>query len=190
MSNYYSCSNPCFSGDSLVLMSNGTKKYCSDIKKGDKIKTPLGFAKIICVIKTFCKDEKEDLVIFDNGLKITPYHPIRVNNVWKFPCDISDVVYQVSCPFIFSFVLDSHHSMFINDMECVTLGHNFTDDVVSHPYFGSNAIINDLKSLSGWDNGLICFYSGCMVKDSNSELVCGFNFNSLVTNQQERILVN
>jgi hypothetical protein len=35
--------------------------------------------------------------------------------------------------------------MVINGVECVTLGHGFTDnDVIAHPYFGTQKIIDDL----------------------------------------------
>lgn len=53
------------------------------------------------------------------------------------------------CPYVYTFVLSSQHIMIINDVECVTLGHDFDDDVVRHGYFGTQAIIEDLKKLEG-----------------------------------------
>jgi hypothetical protein len=70
--------------------------------------------------------------------------------------------------------LKEEHIMIINGVECVTLGHNFEEEVVKHPYFGSNLIVEDLKKIRGWESGLIQFASGCMIRDSKNGLVCGF----------------
>ena len=180
MSSYYSSSNPCFSGKSLVSLANGMKQPCSQIKKGDYVLTGTNkIAQVLCVVKTYCKDGYEDLVLFKDGLEITPYHPIRMENKWYFPCDLQTPV-NTKCDAVYSFVLDCHHSMIINDIECVTLGHDFKEDVVAHPYFGSQLVINDLKKLPGWDNGLIEFNSGCVVKSSITDLICGFNIQKII----------
>jgi len=64
--------------------------------------------------------------------------------------------------------------MLINGVECVTLGHNFQEDVVSHPYFGSQKVIRDLQKMRGWSNGVVRFTSGCVVRDPTTLLICGF----------------
>lgn len=180
MNAYYCSSNPCFSGDSLVSMADGTRKPCNEIKKGHMVRTGNGnIAKILCVVKTLCLHEKADLVCLDGGIKITPYHPVRINGKWKFPIDIA-APREMDCDSVFSYVLDNHHSMVINDTECVTLGHGFSEDVVAHPYFGSTLVVDDLKNLSGWNFGMIVFNPGCMLKDVNTHLVCAFNPSAAV----------
>eukprot|EP00012_Vannella_robusta_P012505 CAMPEP_0206205688 /NCGR_PEP_ID=MMETSP0166-20121206/14400_1 /ASSEMBLY_ACC=CAM_ASM_000260 /TAXON_ID=95228 /ORGANISM="Vannella robusta, Strain DIVA3 518/3/11/1/6" /LENGTH=667 /DNA_ID=CAMNT_0053625817 /DNA_START=1 /DNA_END=2001 /DNA_ORIENTATION=+ len=130
MNSYYCSSNPCFSGDSLVEMANGSHTACNKISKGDLVRTGDGsLATVRCVVKTCCAGKKENMVTLEGGLKITPYHPVRISGTWKFPCDISEPSIQ-SCPSVFSFVLDCSHSLLINGIECVTLGHDFQDDVV------------------------------------------------------------
>lgn len=47
---------------------------------------------------------------------------------------------------MYNFVLESEHVMIINNVECVTLGHNFKGDVIEHAYFGSQLIIDDLSN--------------------------------------------
>lgn len=56
-----------------------------DIRKGDLIASPAinGVeAKVSCVVKTPCLNNQAYFVEFEDGLIITPYHPIRVNGIW------------------------------------------------------------------------------------------------------------
>lgn len=77
MKNYYSCSAPCFSGDSLVTISNenaspiNTTKKVSEIRKGDFVISPEKnnqLAKVLCVIKTPCANNKAFLVKLSESL--------------------------------------------------------------------------------------------------------------------------
>jgi len=45
--------------------------------------------------------------------------------------------------------LDREHTIWVNDIECVTLGHQFQDDIVRHNYYGSQRVIEDLRKLDG-----------------------------------------
>jgi hypothetical protein len=49
------------------------------------------------------------------------------------------------------------------------------EEVVAHSYFGSQLIIEDLKKMRGWREGLIQFNSGCLMRDSETNLVVGFD---------------
>ena len=60
--------------------------------------------------------------------------------------------------------------MIINNINVVTLGHNFTEDIVRHPYFGSTDIITDLKRIEGWEEGFIVLKPGCLQYDNNTQL--------------------
>eukprot|EP01113_Clastostelium_recurvatum_P003822 TRINITY_DN1168_c0_g1_i2.p1 TRINITY_DN1168_c0_g1~~TRINITY_DN1168_c0_g1_i2.p1 ORF type:complete len:809 (+),score=247.47 TRINITY_DN1168_c0_g1_i2:121-2547(+) len=187
MSSYYSSSTPCFAGECLVTMWDGSLKRVDAITKGDRIMTPSNRvpATVRCVIKTHCAQGRTRLVTLQNGLKITPYHPVRVDGSWYFPCElVSDV--EAPCAAVYSFVLDvvsqegAEHVMLINGVACVTLGHTFQEEVVRHAYFGSTRVIDDLGRMRGWDRGLIEFSGegqGCM-KRNESGLVIGF-FNEI-----------
>jgi len=69
-------------------MADGTQKLVRNLKKGDEIKTPEGTATIQCVLK-YAKPGEAKVCVFENGLKITPHHPI-MNNLgqWVYPADI------------------------------------------------------------------------------------------------------
>merc|ERR1712110_214164 len=132
-----------------------------------------------CVIKTLVAP-KTELCELSSGLVVTPWHPIRVEGVWKFPANLAAITTR-HCEAVYSFILDDEHIMLIEGMECVALGHGFTDnDVITHPYFGTNAIVEDLQRFSGWDDGLITFEEECMKRDANSGLLTGFDVEKLV----------
>jgi len=151
MSAYYNSSGGCFGGGSIVHMKNGFKKV-SEIRKGDILKNG---GKVICVINTVITKGQKSMVNI-NGLEITEWHPILdKNNIWIFPVEnykakiiIIDMVYN--------FILDSKHIITINDTQCCTLAHGFTDNaVISHPYFGTNKIIEEFSKIDGWNDGNI-----------------------------------
>jgi len=179
MANYYSSYNPCFDGYNSVLMKNNSTKLVKDLCKGDQVKTPSGFASVRCVIKTLVAPET-DLCELSSGLLLTPWHPIRVNGVWKFPSDMAAITTR-PCEAVYSFILDRDHVMKIEGVECVALGHGFTDNAcIKHPYFGTNAIVEDLAQFPGWSDGLITFNKNCMKRDQNSGLLTGFDVEKLV----------
>jgi hypothetical protein len=49
-----------------------------------------------------------------------------------------------------NFVLDRHHSVLVGDVQCITLGHNFSHASVRHSVWGSDVIINFLKCEPGF----------------------------------------
>jgi len=129
-------------------------------------------AKILCVIKNPVSKSVE-LVQLKSGLKITPWHPIRLNGVWTFPKDVGNSTKEnLSCDTVYNFVLDKGHVVFVNDVECVTLGHGFKGDVVSHPYFGTNLVIRDLQKMKGWNEGCVKVDSKHIVRDHKTGLIC------------------
>ena len=96
-----------------------------------------------------------EMVHFPSGLVITPYHPVKINGKWKFPTDIGQTLKSFVGEY-FNFVLEDGHSMIVEGMECITLGHGLKNDVVaSHDYLGTSAIIEDLKHMEGWSNGSV-----------------------------------
>ena len=50
---------------------------------------------------------------------------------------------------MYSFALDQGHTIWVNDIECVTLGHGFKEDIVRHNYYGTQRVIEDLRILDG-----------------------------------------
>jgi len=172
MGTYHYSGNPCFHGNCLVQLANGTQKRVNLISKGDKVITASGKnVEVLCVVKTLIPSGKTHLVELEGGLLITPYHPVHINDKWEFPCNLAETR-ELPCSAVYSFVLKDEHVMIINGVSCVTLGHNIKEETVSHPYFGSQKIIEDLQLLNGWNSGLVELVYGCLLRDTNG-LVCG-----------------
>lgn len=170
---YHNSSAPCFAGSSLALMADGTLQRVDELRKGQRVSVPGdGSAEVVCVIKTRCPTGHAELVSLPGGLLITAYHPVRVDGRWRFPCELAKAELR-ECSAVYSFVLSSGHVMLINGVECVSMGHGFSEDVVRHPYFGSAAIIADLARLPGWSNGCVEFSRGGMIRDPDTQLVNG-----------------
>lgn len=174
MASYNNDDDPCMVGHAPVSTASGTIRV-DQIRKG----TVLANGAIVqCVVKTYT-DGIADLVdVGGTGTPwITPYHPIRQNDKWCFPGDVAPSIYPVPCEALYSFVLDSSHVLTINGVECIGLGHGFKEPVAVHPYLGTDAILNDLKTLPGYNNGLVEFNSNGMRRGGEKNLIVGINID-------------
>jgi hypothetical protein len=171
MNSFNDRSNPCFAGYNKVKMAyDDSFKYVKDIKKGDQVWTSMGTAQVTLVVKTICRNYMTDLCKVGN-LVVTPWHPIKYNNEWSFPNELSSVS-LVQCEAVYSFVLDKYHVMNIENFEVICLAHGYTNDILTHNFWGTQKIINDLKKKDGFESGLVVLQSGCLMTDPNTGLVC------------------
>ena len=88
---------------------------------------------------------------------ITEYHPIMYKNKWTFPVNVNKSILVTSnvIDYMYDFVLDEGHTVDINKVTVLTLGHGYTfNEIVSHDYFGDK-IIQDLIEHPDWINGTI-----------------------------------
>ena len=137
----------CFDSNCLITMSDNSKKMLKDVKKGDEILTledhnnikSITYTKILCVYETIMAEQTCELVTLENGLKITPWHPILTPLGWKFPSELKPTNVE-KCESIITFVLESNHVAFINEHLCITLGHNFKDEVLKHEFYGTEKV--------------------------------------------------
>ncbi len=144
-------SGGCFTGDCEVRMADNSVKLVKDLVNGDRV---WGGHKIIAVLYTPL-DRMVDMMTFESGLKITPWHPMKMpkNANWVFPNDVG-VRRKMFIDGYYNLVLKSGHIVELNGYPVVTLGHGFTDNaVVTHPYFGSRAVVDDLKRHKSWGTG-------------------------------------
>jgi hypothetical protein len=137
------------------------------LKRGDKVITlsdPYNVnggtkeANVVCILKTLMHGTA-GLVTLGDGLKITPWHPVLIDSDWKFPIDIGHVVTE-QCDAVYSILLDNGHTCNINNVWCIGLGHDYTEGIIKHNYFGTSAIVNDMQSLPGCDTTLIISICG------------------------------
>jgi hypothetical protein len=167
----------CFSGEGVIVTPTG-KWFVKEIRKNDIVLTPSGPARVKCVIKTKIRGGLYNLVNI-NGLLITEWHPIRINGKWYFPKEYPLGIYdEYRCEYVYDFVLDTGHIVIINGVECVTLCHNFEEDIVKHSYFGSQNVIRDLEKMPGWNGGQIYIQKSHFTYDKTTSLINGWIFDS------------
>lgn len=183
MNNFYNAGGGCIAENCCVSMGDCTVKLVQNIEAGDVIRCGSGdnsynnqTAEVLCVIKIKCLNNEMHLSKLGNGLRITSWHPVKWNNKWIFPNDI-DCGKVEKCDFVYNFVLKKNspsHSMIINGIECVTLGHEMNNDqVLKHEYFATNKVIDDLKRLQGWKNGKVLLNSNHFKRNENTNRVIG-----------------
>eukprot|EP00038_Savillea_parva_P018308 m.23030 g.23030 ORF g.23030 m.23030 type:complete len:874 (-) comp4048_c0_seq1:218-2839(-) len=172
MSRYNCASAPCFAGGCTVATPSGTVPIES-LCRGDFVLTPHGTAvRVVCLVVTKCVNNTAFFVDFPGGLRITPYHPVRINGVWHFPQDVHSV-HEHPCPAVYNLVVDDTHIVYVNGVECITLGHNLkSSSVIRHPYFGSQQIVADLQQCRGWSTGRVWIER--MVRQGHGQTVSGF----------------
>eukprot|EP01084_Bolivina_argentea_P143554 252029_1 len=163
--------NWCFDGNGCVLMANNKYKKICELKVGDKVRSfPNFVSTIICCIESNIND-KIEMVKLQNDCWITFEHPVLINNceyngtydglnglntdeikqyglLWVLPkvIRLPQLRYQDK---IYNFLLDSHHTINVNGNWCCTLGHDYTGEVIYHPFWGnSNVVKSFLKSKS------------------------------------------
>ena len=170
----------CFDINSRINMADGSTKLLKDIQKNDIVMTmtydgEINMSKVICLVETNITNKMQKMCKIDN-LYITPWHPILYNNKWVHP----EMVIKselVKCDSMATMVLQDNHIVIINDIPCITLGHNYTYDVLNHPFYGTYAIIEFLKNQKGWNNGHIKFDNNLLdyVRDNNVVIDIKYN---------------
>ena len=168
---FHNASGGCFHENSSVSVYPNISKKCKDIIKNDLVMTSeTTYAKVLCVTKIKCENNKCDMVKINDSLSITPYHPIK-DIEWVFPNTLNETI-TFDCDYMYNYVLDKDHTIIIGNTICATLGHGFTDnDVIKHDYYGTNKVISDLKTFNGYDNGLITFGPNCIIRDNKNNVI-------------------
>lgn len=175
MNTYYSSNNPCYAPECMTILEDGSKISVGDLKKGMVVKTSQGLAEIRLVIISKIKNHETLMCNFTNGLKITPYHPIIYNGKWTYPCKVIQPV-LTRTPVVISVVLNKHHILTVNDIETITMGHDLTEPVVSHPFFGSSKVLEELSKHPTFESGEVILPEESIKRDINTNMVIGFNF--------------
>ncbi|KAK3250653.1 hypothetical protein CYMTET_39973 [Cymbomonas tetramitiformis] len=174
MAVYNSTGNVCFGEHSLVMLEDGSQKPVKNVARGDRLRTVGGdgSARVVCAVRTQCTGQRAELVGLEGGAVLTPWHPVRVEGRWEFPCHLGTTV-EVHCDAVYNFLLDSDHRIYINGVETVTLAHGLRGPTVEHDYFGTDCVAKDLKRMSGFDQGLVVLPPRCLLRHAETGLVVG-----------------
>ncbi|CAF4825692.1 unnamed protein product [Rotaria sp. Silwood1] len=180
MSVFHNASAGCFYGECTVRLMNGSLKLVKDVQPDDRLAPHGGMVKF--VVKTICKNRKAKMVIVENNLIITAWHPIRANQQWIMPCTLVSSPNEISCEAVYNFALDQGHTVLVNDVECVTLGHGFQEDIVRHAYYGSQRVIKDLEKLNMQqkNGGIIEISEEMLQRKNKTGLVNGLQWQEIL----------
>lgn len=152
----------------VVTPDGANAKTCvTDVKAGDEVQVADGTARVRCVVR-IARSPSKNLVAFPGGLAITAKHPVRISGKWMLPGEMRQDQVPNPSGFVYNFVLDRSHIVVVDGVECVTWGHGIEDEVVKHPYYGTDEVISDLARLPGWDQGFVTV-NGC-VRDSSGQV--------------------
>jgi hypothetical protein len=195
LANYNDAGGGCFVGTTQIRMADGSVKQVQDLKKGDQVvsladpydhKSMLTAASVVCLVETMIPNQQTYLVTFADGLKITPWHPVLYKGAWKFPNDIGKTVAKEEhCSAVYTLLLDKGHTVQLNNVWCICLAHSYTQSILQHDYLGTEAVIEDLRKLDGWDGGKVSINTSYFIRDSLSHELTGIitplstQFNSL-----------
>uniref|UniRef100_A0A7S2FWU2 VWFA domain-containing protein n=1 Tax=Haptolina brevifila TaxID=156173 RepID=A0A7S2FWU2_9EUKA len=149
----------CFGPNSTVRVTLGNGEAhaikVSQVRAGDGVVGEDGRVAIVrCVVKTECPGGRAMLTRLPSGPELTEWHPVRDSSGrWRFPIMLGERV-VVSTQFVYNFVLSpGHPTIMVDGLPCAALGHGLDAPVVSHPYWGTRAVIDDLMSKEGWAVG-------------------------------------
>jgi hypothetical protein len=153
---FYNSSGGCFHGDSQVRMADGTRKSMSQLRRGNMVWTPAGDATVRALVICHTSQLTQSICTL-GALRITPWHPVLVDGVWTFPCDLVPAT-NVALTTVYNVLLDSGHVLDVENILCVTLAHMMTGPVIEHDFFGTQKVVRNLESASGWEDGLPTYY--------------------------------
>lgn len=182
MASYLNASGGCFSGDSLVYKLSGdgswvtvmmrqlqpgdTVRCCEMMESGRWQEQPqLAQSEVVCVVKLPYQGE---LYAVNDSLRLTPYHPVvallpgnEAAHAPLFPCEFGVQTAAVD-GFVYDIVLRNRGLV-----QCVstgtrgelllaaTFGHRCTVGKFQHDYFGTEAVVNDLRRHPDWESGFV-----------------------------------
>lgn len=181
MQQYNMRSGPCMTGESPVMLADGTQIRTDAVKRGTIVDSPRGPRTVAAVIKTPLSYPVALCTLGE--LRITPWHPIMHEGAWKFPADVVQPEYGFTDA-IYSFLLQPSadadaHAMNIGGVACVTYGHGIVfnevgeTDVRAHSFFGSyDKMLAAVASLPGFRDEDGVAQCGGVLRDANS-LICG-----------------
>merc|ERR1719213_939911 len=130
----------------------------SKVKAGDMLVCDDGrLAPVRCVVMTECAGGKAQLTCLPNGTEITEWHPLfnETTMRWQFPNMIGQRVI-VNTQYVYNFVLaPGFPTILVDGIPCAALGHGLEAPIVAHPYWGTEAVIQDLMAKPGWEKGRV-----------------------------------
>lgn len=127
-----------------------------------------------------CPEDAKDTPsrdILHHRAYVTAYHPVFWKNEWVFPGQQDEAEPCIMLTDLYSFVLDRDHIIDLDGLPAITLGHGFTEGILTHPYLGTQRVLDDLRAtLPAGSNGLPGRVTVKNTRRGPDGLICGFEW--------------
>lgn len=177
MRSYSNSNAPCFHENSKILVCDDKNKICiqkkcSDIQPGDSVFSPLSntWEKIDYILKTKILSGNCQFA-YVGTLLVTPWHPLyhEESKKWVYAGTLGIPVNK-DCNYVYSFSLESRASSIqIDDQIAITLAHNLNSEIAKHNFWGTEAIINEMKKID--KNNKICIIQQNQIIRENNNAI-------------------
>jgi hypothetical protein len=87
---------------------------------------------------------------FSSPLLITPLHPMKINNHWCVPMNLTKKFIRNDSNYVYNFIVENRSSIFVNGYEVCTLGQYCEGIDKEDSYFGSERVVDYLQSQNSW----------------------------------------
>lgn len=168
-------SGGCFHPETPVIMADGSIKQIQSLSPADQVWTPQGAATVVALVTVGHGSATSVMMSKVGDCILTPYHPY-LNEVLHWVVG-ADTVGQESYPTgtVYNLVLDKFHIIKTpGGIRACTLAHGFTENVIAHPFFGTQAVLDCLALCPGWSVGRPV-YKNLQVRRSNGVIVEWFD---------------
>jgi len=165
----------CFSGTSIVHLSTQNAKCIKEIKRGDTVlcNDSGAVSTVACVVILHVPTGRKPMVSFENGLSITPMHPILWDGEWALPGEIIPSE-EVEIDKVYNLILEGTDTVVMNGITCSVMGTRVDHRRIAHRFWGNKAkVIECLKAVDdqGYNRGVVEIVG--MVRDERG-MVYGF----------------
>jgi hypothetical protein len=153
----------CFALSCAAALPGGATAPVGSLRAGDLVLTGAtepgapASARIRCVVDYAAPVRVVTLP--GGGPTLTPWHPVLLPGAaaWQFPARVVEgtAAPVATAPRVRTFVLEpGAGSMLIDGVRACTLGHGLaSDDVIAHPFYGTQRVVDDLSAFPGWERG-------------------------------------
>lgn len=152
----------CIKGDSLFETTEGLVKI-EDFTEETIVISEKGNTKISKLVKIMFSG----LLFRHKSIALTAYHPVRINGEDRFPIDFLQSEYYNG--YVYDVVLEDRSHLKSDDIIVAGWVHNEQTGIFKHDYFGSQKVLNDLKS----NEFCVEFDPLCVRRDPETGLICG-----------------
>ena len=151
---YYDRGGGCLTADTIVWTACGPRRVDA-LRAGDAL---VGGEVVRCVTTTTAATGRRMICRIRADVALTEHHPVSLaGGGWTWPKTLTAPAIE-EASLVYNLLLDRGHELVLGaraDVRAVTLAHGRSGHVLAHDLYGTTAIVDILKGLSGWNLGRV-----------------------------------